>query len=208
MIDKPGFHATDVEVIEQNTVFEGFFRMEKLSLRHKKFDGSWTGAISREIFKRGDAAAAILYDAKNDLIGLIEQFRVGALNSALGPWCMEVVAGMIEEGETAEEMVRRELVEEAGIESAVLEPITDYYSSPGGCDEKIHVFCALCDLTAAAGDFGLDEEHEDIRLHVLPSQEVFPYMLSGRTNNAATVIGLLWLQQHRERLMAQHSDEN
>ncbi len=198
-IDENVFGETDYDVVEEETVFQGFFRMVKVKVRHKLFSGGWTNEISREIFCRGDAAAAILYDPKLDKIGLIEQFRIGALDSKLGPWCLEVVAGMIEEGETPEALIRREIKEEAGIDDAELIFITSYYSTPGGCNEKIDLFCALCDLSAAEGVFGLEEENEDIRLHVINADDVFASMLSNRTNNAATLIGLQWLQFNRAR---------
>ncbi len=197
----------DVEVIEEKRVWDGFFKMYHLRLRHRKFDGSWTEEISRELFHRGHAAAAVIYDPNRHCIGLIEQFRVGAVDSKISPWCLEVVAGMVEAGEGIEELIRRELEEEAGIKQATLLHISDYYSTPGGCNEKIHLYCALADLGGAEGCFGLDAEHEDIYFHVFPADEVFANMMNGRTNNAATLIGLQWLQIHCEQLREQYAGE-
>ena len=194
------FNRQDIEILSEQTVFNGFFKMVKLRLKHRLFGGGWTEEMSREIFKRGNAAAAILYDPEHDLIGLIEQFRSGAIDSEFGPWCLETVAGMTEEGETPEQVIRRELVEEAGIETAELKLISHYYSTPGGCSEKISLYCALCDLSDAEGYFGLADEHEDIRLHVFSAEEVFAVMLNSRANNAATIIGLQWVQLNRELL--------
>ncbi|MFL0810858.1 MAG: NUDIX domain-containing protein [Agarilytica sp.] len=195
------FSKTDVVVEEQRLAFDGFFKMKVLTLKHRLFGGGWSESLSREVFHRGEAVAAVLYDPVNDVIGLVEQFRSGAIESDYSPWCLEVVAGMIEEGETAEEVMHRELGEEAGIQSAKLIPITKYYSTPGGCSEQIHLFCALCDLSGAGGLHGLDVEHEDIYLHVFSAHEVFAVMLDSRMNNAATLIGLQWLQLNRQCLM-------
>ena len=194
------FEQADVDIQAKDTIFRGFFEMLKLRLKYRKFAGGWGKEISRELFKRGNAAAAILYDPQNDLIGLIEQFRVGALSSEFGPWCLEVVAGMVEGDETPEELITREIFEEAGITEHRLIHITDYYSSPGGCDEKIYLFCALCDLSNAGGIFGLEEENEDIRLNIYQASDVFSGMLKSRANNAATLIGLQWLQLNRNHL--------
>ena len=194
------YDNNDLEIVSKDTVFQGFFRMVKVRLKHRLFSGGWSDEMSREIFHRGHAAAAILYDPERDLIGLVEQFRIGALDSEMGPWCLEVVAGIIEEGETPEQLVVRELKEEAGIEKAKLVHVTSYYSTPGGCNEKIHLYCALCDLADAEGVYGLEEENEDICLHVIPADDVFKVMLKDRTNNAATLIGLQWLQLNRESL--------
>ncbi|PCK01461.1 MAG: ADP-ribose diphosphatase [Alteromonadaceae bacterium] len=202
MIDKllGKFSLKDVDIIERDTVFQGFTRLTKLLLRHRLFSGAWGQTIEREVFVRGDACAAILYDPKSDVIGFIEQFRIGTLESEFGPWCLEVVAGMVEEGESPEQVITRELKEEAGIDSAELIHITSYYSTPGACSEKIHLFCAVCDLENREGVFGLEEENEDILLHSYPSEEVFAVMFNSRLNNAATLIGLQWLQLHRSNL--------
>lgn len=190
----------DVEIKKEETVWNGFFKMYKFCLRHKLFSGEWSQEMSRELFNRGEAAAAVVYDPKRDLVGLIEQFRIGAIDSAFGPWCLEVVAGMVEAGEEYEDLIRRELEEEAGIKDAELIHISSYYSTPGGCNEKIHLYCALADLSEAGGLFGLADENEDIYFHVLEAEEVFSTMLQGRANNAATLIGLQWLQINRAHL--------
>ncbi len=184
----------DVEVIEKTTLFSSFFTMLRYKLRHKLFNGDWSETIQRELFQRGEAAAAVMYDPKNHLIGLVEQFRVGAIDSEFGPWCIEVVAGMVEAGESVQDVIRREIVEEAGIDKVELIPISSYYSTPGGCSEKVHLFCAVCDLKEAGGIYGLDDEGEDIRFQTYEPEQVFAEMLEARTNNAATLIGLQWLQ--------------
>src|SRR4051812_27499582 len=113
MIKKPEFDGNDVEVIERQQLYKRFFRVERIVLRHKLFKGGWSKNIGRELFIRGDAVAVVVYDPVHDLIGMIEQFRIGAMAEPTGPWCYEVVAGMVEAGESAEEVARRELIEEA-----------------------------------------------------------------------------------------------
>ncbi|RZA06201.1 MAG: ADP-ribose diphosphatase, partial [Moraxellaceae bacterium] len=83
------------------------------------------------------------------------------------------------------------------------EYICNYLSSPGGSDEKLHLYCGLCDLGSAGGVYGLPEEGEDIRVHVFPADEVFAELLNGRFNNAAALICLQWLQLNRARLRAE-----
>lgn len=203
MIEKPKFTRSDVEVVRRKEMYRDFFYVEKVFLRHKLFNGGWGKEIGRELFVRGEAVAVVLYDPKLDLIGLVEQFRVGALNEPNGPWCYEVVAGMIEAGESPEEVALRELMEEANIKPFSLEYICNYLSSPGGSDEKLHLYCGLCDLSTAGGIFGLPEEGEDIRLHTLAANDVFAELLNGAFNNAAALICLQWLQINRDRLREQ-----
>ena len=204
MIEKPEFSRSDVEIIRREEMYRRFFRVEKIFLRHKLFNGDWGQEIGRELFVRGEAVAVILYDPVRDLISMVEQFRVGALDEPQGPWCYEVVAGMIEPGESPEAVARRELMEEANLEPYALEYICNYLSSPGGCNEKLHLYCGLCDLQNAGGVYGLAEEGENIKVHVFSAEDVFAVLLDGAFNNAAALICLQWLQLNRPRLRKQY----
>jgi ADP-ribose pyrophosphatase len=207
MIKKPQFNCNDVEVLGRETLYQRFFRVEKISLRHKLFKGGWSKNINREIFLRGNAVAVVLYDPVNDLIGVIEQFRIGAMDEVNGPWCYEVVAGMVGDGEEPEAVARRELLEEANVSPYHLEFICDFLSSPGGSDEKLFLYCALSDLTNAGGIHGLADENEDINLHCFAAEDVFAELLKGCFNNAAALICLQWLQMNRDRLRKIHGLE-
>ncbi len=206
MISKPEFTRADVEVIRREELYKRFFRVEKVFLRHKLFNGGWGKEIGRELFVRGEAVAVVLYDPRLHQIALVEQFRIGAMDEPDGPWCYEVVAGMLEEGESPEEVARRELQEEANLEPYAMEYICNYLSSPGGSDEKLHLFCGLCDLANAGGVYGLPEEGEDIRVHVMAADEVFAELLNGKFNNAAALICLQWLQINYPRLRDNYSN--
>jgi ADP-ribose pyrophosphatase len=201
MINKPEFTRADVDIIRREELYKRFFRVEKVFLRHKLFNGGWGKEIGRELFVRGEAVAVVLYDPKNDLIGMVEQFRIGAMDEPNGPWCYEVVAGMLEVGESPEEVARREILEEANLTPYAMEYICNYLSSPGGSDEKLHLFCGLCDLSNAGGVYGLPEEGEDIRVHVFTAADVFADLYSGSFNNAAALICLQWLQLNYKRLV-------
>lgn len=194
------FGSKDYAVDARETVFKGFFKVVKLSLRHRRFDGSWTDQIQRELFQRGDAVGVLLYDPINHLVGLVEQFRVGALNDVNGPWQFEVVAGMIDSGETPQQAAVRELQEEAGIEVEKLLPICDYLVSAGGTDEKMHLYCGLCDLRDKGGVFGLAAEWEDILFQVRPYNKVLEAFHAGMLNSAAATVGVLWLQLNYQAL--------
>ncbi|NBQ70291.1 MAG: NUDIX domain-containing protein, partial [Nitrosomonadaceae bacterium] len=137
--------SADVEILEKTICFEGFFRIEKYRLRHRLFNGGWSRPLSRELFERGHAAAVLPYDPIRDAVILIEQFRVGALTAPGGPWLLEIVAGMIESGETAQDVVKRESIEEADCIITDLLPVCDFLVSPGGTSERIALFCGRAD---------------------------------------------------------------
>ena len=136
----------------------------------------------------------------NQLVGLVEQFRVGALDDNQGPWQYEVVAGMIEPGETPIDVAHRELQEEAGLTVEKLIPICNYLVSAGGTDEKMHMFCGLVNLQDKQGVFGLEAENEDILLHVWPYHEAQQALADGTLNSAAVTISLQWLELHHNNL--------
>jgi ADP-ribose pyrophosphatase len=62
------YGAPDVEITHRETVFNGYFRMDALTLRHRQFDGAWTDSIRRELFERGDAVAVLPWDIESDSV--------------------------------------------------------------------------------------------------------------------------------------------
>jgi ADP-ribose pyrophosphatase len=189
-----------VEILERATVFQGYFRMDRYVLRHKRFDGGWTGPITREVFERGHAAAVLLYDPVRDEVALLEQFRAGALAAGWHPWQIETVAGIIDGDETAESTAIREAREEAGAVVSGLVPIADVIATPGGSSETCRLFCARVDTAQLGGFFGVPEEHEDIRLFTITADGALAWVADGRIRNATTIIALQWLALNRGEL--------
>jgi len=196
------FKASDVKIEKRETVFQGFFRMDKLWLAHPRFDGRSMPQFTRELFIRGDATCVLPYDPERDEVVLLEQFRLGALGREQSPWLLELVAGMNEDGETSEEVAQREAEEEAGLSFSKLEKICDYLVSPGGTTEMVYLYCGKVSTESAGGLFGLDEECEDIRAHVVSADDAIAMITDGRINNAAAIIALQWLELNRTRLRA------
>ncbi len=195
----PAFDRRDVEIEQDLTVFDGYFKMHRLTLRHRRFAGGEV-RITRELFRRGQAVCVLLYDPDADSLVLIEQFRVGALD-APSPWLLELVAGIVEEGESAEDVAGRESLEEAGVAIHDIRPVTRFVPSPGACDEWIELLYARVDSRQADGIHGLPDEGEDIKVHVLPAAEAFALVRTGRICNGPTIIGLQWLELNRARLL-------
>ncbi len=192
----------DVEILAKDTVYKGYFQIDRYRLRHRTFDGGWTREIVREIFERGHAVAVLLYDPITDVVGLIEQFRTGAYAAGLAPWLIETVAGIIEEGESPDEVARREVTEETGCTVLDLEFISDSLISAGGSSETVRLYCGRVDASTIAGVHGLEHEGEDIRVFAVPLDEAVAMVKSGRITNSVAMISLLWLVTERERLRA------
>ncbi|MEW5681173.1 MAG: ADP-ribose diphosphatase [Pseudomonadota bacterium] len=189
----PSFSATDVEIIDKSTVFQGFFRLDRYTLRHRLFNGGWSTPMQREMFERGHAVVVLPYNAQTDELVLIEQFRLGAMASSPSPWLLEAIAGMIEPGESAQQVAQREAQEEAGLTITELWPMLSYLSSPGGTTERIQLFLGRLTAPVSAGVFGLADEHEDIKVHVLRRTDAMQLLAEQKIDNAASVIALQWL---------------
>lgn len=150
--------------------------------------------VTRELFERGSAVGVLPYDPVTDQILLVEQFRIGALHEQT-PWLLELIAGIIEPGESLEAVARREAEEEAGIVLGRVRPMQSYLSSPGGSSEKIHLFLAEADLAQAGGHHGLHDEGEDIRVVLMSPEALFARLDAGELNNAMTVIAAAWFRE-------------
>lgn len=188
------------EIVRQEVAFQGYFKVVRYFFRHTLHNGGMSGEISREVFERGQAGGVLMYDPGRDEVVLIRQFRAGAYVAGHHPWTWEIVAGIIEEKETAEIMIRRETVEEAGLSVGELIPIQNVMLTPGACSEACQIFLGRIDSSKAGGVFGLAEEHEDILAKVMPFAEAYAMVERNEVDNAVGVIALQWLALHRDEV--------
>lgn len=204
MTKAPSFNLKDVDIIQQDYVYNGFFKINRYQLKHRLFQGGWSQSLCREVMVRRPAVAVLLYDPTLDQVIMAEQFRVGALAAEENPWLIEIVAGIIETGEQPEEVALRESKEEANCHVKQLLPICEYFSSPGGCSEKLHLFCGIVDSSVEVeGVFGLAEEGEDIRVSCIPAKKAISMVADGRINNAASIIAIQWLALNKPAIQKQ-----
>jgi ADP-ribose diphosphatase len=202
------FTRNDVELLLEEEAYQGFFQINCLSLRHRLFKGGWSAPVRRELFKRNDAVGVLIYDPQLDAVLLVEQFRIGVLGNAdavqrgQSPWIMELVAGIIDTDETPKDVGQRESVEEAGVDIQQMETIGEYFSSPGGSNEYFYLFAGKADLSHAGGIYGLENEGEDIRAHIIPVEGLWARLGRGEFTNAHTLIAVQWLKLNHQRLRA------
>ncbi|KEI69715.1 NUDIX domain-containing protein [Endozoicomonas elysicola] len=195
-----GLDASDVQVQEETKAYSGFLKLFKYTITHGLFKGGVSRPLIREATVRPPSVGVILFDPLRDQVVLVEQFRMGPFLSEDDPWLLEVVAGISEPGETLEEVALREVEEETGYKVTSLMPVSDFYVSPGASNEKLKLFCGLVDASIAGGIFGVADEGEDIKVHVLPFPEAYDMVEDGRIANAPAVIALQWLKLHHHEL--------
>jgi ADP-ribose pyrophosphatase len=192
----------DLRIVSQDVAFRRHLRLDVVRYRNRLYSGEWSGERVYDVLRRGGAVAIILYDPDRDEVVLVEQFRLPPLIAGFSPWITEVVAGLVDkEGESNEDVARRESVEEAGAEViGELIPIQPYLPTPGNSDETVMLFCGRVDSSGAGGIHGLAEENEDIRVVVRTLAELETMVEAGQIETGHTLICLYWLFRHREEL--------
>lgn len=191
-----------IRLLAKDTVYNGYFQVNKYHYQHTLFKGGWSEPLEREIFERGEVAAVLPYDPAIDAVLLVEQCRTGALDSAYSPWLMEVVAGIIDPGETPEAVVKREAVEEAGCVLGELTQIAEFFVSPGGSSELAYLYFATCKLHEVSGIHGLAEEGEDIATHIIPREQAFSMLEQGVFSSTKVIIALQWFALNYRNYLA------
>ncbi len=189
------------EILNRETLFQGYFRVDRYRLRHEQFDGSASNIFTREIFDRCGRAAAILpFDPKSDKVVMIEQFRAGIMAAGERPWIPEIVAGIIDGNEMPEQTARREAQEEAGCAISELQKIADYYVSPGASTEHVTLFIGRTVAPADGTVYGIPGEDENIRVNVLDAAKAISLLYSNKVRDATTMLALQWFAMHHTDL--------
>lgn len=192
------YNKNDVLITAREYLFRGFVKVEKISLSHRLFaSNAYTPVLQRELIHRPEAAGVLIYDAQQQKVALIEQYRVGALDDAESPWQLEIIAGVLDGDESPETCIRREALEEAGCEIQELQHLFSFYPSAGACSELFHLYAAAATLPKQGGIFGMPDEGENIQLHLVDYAEIPTLMGNGRLKNAPVIMALQWLQMHQ-----------
>ena len=192
----------DWKIHQKQLVYDGHFKVTKFDLTYEKYNGESTPLLRRELVERNDTVAMVAYDPVTDEVVLVEQFRVGAISEEQ-PWLIEIVAGLIEPNESPEQVVVRESQEEIGCVPSEIIKIAEFYTSPGGNSEWVHLYIGNISVHKISQLGGLEEEGEDIKITVVPATDV-AYMLStGEVRSAIAIIGLQWFVMNRENIRQQ-----
>lgn len=189
------------DILNRETLFQGYFRVDRYHLRHEKFDGGWSQPLTREVFHRSKHVAAVLpFDPQQDKVVLIEQFRAGPMALGEHPWLIEIPMGMVDVNESPEQAARREAREETGCEVLDLQPIAEFFSSPGGTDEHIILFAARVTAPANGALHGMPNENEDIRVHVMDASKAIGMLFTNKIRDSQTLVALQWFAMHHTEL--------
>jgi nudix-type nucleoside diphosphatase (YffH/AdpP family) len=195
-----------VEIRSERRLFDDFFKVDELIVAHERYDGRMSGDERRLVFERGDAAAVLLFDADARSVVLVEQFKPATLIgrrrddlSTPDGWITELVAGMIDAGESADQAVIREAFEETGYRIDNPRLIAKFFSSPGGSSERIFLYWARVSDVQREGRGGGDSE-EDIKVFRLSIDDLFYRLAEGAIDDPKLAIAAYWLKANIDRL--------
>ena len=183
---------SNFKVTNKKNLYDGFFKMNEISLKYKKYDGSWSNEIKRELFGGAQVSAVLPYDPIKKEIVLIQQFRPGTISRNTNNYLKEIVAGIIDPGESPEIAAKRECLEETGYKIKKLTSIQGYYPAPGSSESFYHLFLGEVDSKNGKKIMGLDTENEDILVESYNINQVKKMMQNGELINGLSLIAIQW----------------
>jgi ADP-ribose pyrophosphatase len=163
-------------VIDSRTVFEGrVFDVTVDTIKEGEL------VYQREIVRHPGSAVIVPVFA-DETIALVRQYRHPAVK-----YLLEIPAGTLNDGERPEIGAARELEEELGVVAGRMEKLTEFFVSPGFCEEKMWVYLAT-DLTHTKQKLDDDELIEVVRVSF---SEALEMISAGEIEDAKTIIGLM-----------------
>lgn len=179
-----------VDVLNRKQVYKGFNLVEVLEIQSEEQDGKMGEPVKREIVERGDATAVLIRHTEENAFIFARQLRPPLLRHN-EPWLTEIVAGVIDEGETPEQSARREIEEELGFRAEDLRPLGEMYGSPGGLSEKVYLYYAEVSEKNRVAAGGGTDKGEDVEEIKIPVEETYGKLDAGEFRDAKTQIALL-----------------
>lgn len=141
--------------------------------------------LTREFVEHPGAVAIVAINDRGQLL-LIRQYR-----HPVGELLWEIPAGLLDvDGESLESAARRELLEETGYLAGELEPLIEFFTTPGGSTEKISIFLAR-DLVLSKERPALEGEEVDMLVEWVALEEALTAVLSSEIKSPSAAVGIM-----------------
>ncbi len=186
-------------ILSEEIVFDDFIKVVKATVQYDSYSGDGQIMVERLSLERGNAVAVLLYERDTDSFLFTEQYRYPAKRRNQ-PWCLELPAGEIDNGENAQQAGKREVLEEIGYDVKKLEIVTTYFPSPGVSSEQITIVYGEVtskDQVSLAG--GKADENEDIKLVKIKRLDALKKLKNNEFNNSISLIGLQWFFMNKDQ---------
>ncbi len=162
-------------------------------------------SIQREVIQSRNGVAVVVFDPKLQKLVMIRQFRLGAaLGTGLG-MTVEIVAGMIDDGEEPIEAAKRELKEETGLSAIHMVSMCEFLTTPGLTSEIVHIFYAETDASELIQAAGVESESEQTFPFLLTIEEAMQAVDQNDIHNGIVMLGLLWFARHQTKILEQQT---
>ncbi|UFU04303.1 NUDIX hydrolase [Ruania suaedae] len=174
---------TDLPISDRRELHSGYV----MDLVSEAVDLGIAGEVRREFVRHPGAVAVVALDDE-DRVALVRQYR-----HPVRAHLWEVPAGLLDvPGEPLQAAAARELAEEADLRATTWHTLVDFFTSPGGSDERIRIFLAR-GLTGVPESHRHQREAEELDMDLawVPLQDVVAAALTGRVHNPSTVTGVL-----------------
>jgi ADP-ribose pyrophosphatase len=189
----------DATVSAPDVLVKSFRSLERYTITLRHADGR-ASALTRDVLHVGPVVGVLAIDPSRNVIVLIRQFRLAAhLALGLGE-LVEIVAGHVEHGETAEEAARRECREEIGVDPRTVHPILRFMPAPGVNDEHTTLFVGIVDSSEVPERAGAATETEDTQPICVDMETALAALNEGKVHNGYLIIALQWLALNRHKL--------
>jgi nudix-type nucleoside diphosphatase (YffH/AdpP family) len=176
-----------VRLRELKILLKNHYTLREASFDFRRGNGEWQQQ-KRESYDIGDAAAVLPWDRAQGRVMLIEQFRWPVFESGFSQLLVEVVAGKLD-GDTPQDCVTREAMEEAGVAVSNLRLITHCFVSPGAVKERVSMFLGDYDSTAPrATGGGHESEGEDIQVLEMSLNDALAMIARGEIVDMKTIL--------------------
>lgn len=178
----------EVEIEAVETLADNWRKLRKYRFRFRRRDGT-SQMLEREVYSNGPGVAVLPFDRERGTVLLTRQFRLPARLNGDPPRLIEVIAGVVDQGDDPATTAHKEAQQETGCGLRNLRKLFELYTSPGATAEKLHLFLAEYsprDRTGQGG--GLREEGEEIEILEVPLAEAWAMVRRGEIMDAKTVL--------------------
>jgi len=195
--DSYAMTCMNIETVYKKQLLGNPLPVAEVSYKYEQFNGSMSGETKKVIVNRRDAVAAIVYHTGTRQYLFARQFRYAARGKETG-WLTELMAGVIDEGETEVQALAREMQEELGYTPLETEKIAAFFTAPGYSTEQVHLYYVeVDDNTKTSQGGGLAEENEDIQTISYTLSEIKTMVNSAALHDAKTLIGCHYILNKR-----------
>ena len=183
---------SEIKIVKKENVYTGFNPIDKYSFQITFLSGKKSPSFSREVSRRLDAVAVLIYNSEKKHFVFVRQFRAGSFVKEQMNSSLEIVAGLIEENCSLEKIAYKEVKEETSLKINSLKPIFSFYPEISSSSRQMFLFYAETSNKISCRLNGCVDENEFTWCETLSVKKAKDMLLAGKFENSHTLIALSW----------------